>query len=398
LRFRWGRRQWALHFLHFEAGMSLARRMILMAALVPLAAGCESVKSGLEEMDSRMGKVLATEGQANVRPGLEPLYRKQIEPPPSLAETSPDSVPLPDWALPFPQGRLNGAQAETLLAGDPMAQRFLALKQLAEAGAVPVDDVSARKQANMGALLPLSAPKPPAAGLDRPIPPVSEVIRHFSDLGDGIGRGDDRTRAAERSFVLDSLLPKDPPARQQYSPPDLFSARKLIERLGRLMDTGLITPDERTTETAALDSLMAGGTLPELYQPPKPPEPPKKKKTAGSGRGSRMSGGVSGKLEIIPSPPGVEPPRLAAGAKGPAGLHLLSMGVAAHGDKAWDALKIEHPELAALGFMVSKADLGDLGVTYRLIAGPLEPAQAEQLCVQLKARGQTCTPTPFPAQ
>jgi hypothetical protein len=40
--------------------------------------------------------------------------------------------------------------------------------------------------------------------------------------------------------------------------------------------------------------------------------------------------------------------------------------------------------------------LGDLGTTYRLIAGPLDPAAAEALCKTLLPQGQACTPTPFP--
>lgn len=374
--------------------MSLRRRMILMAAVLPLVAGCGTTASQNADPEAQ----LETAAKKRAPPGLEPLYRTHIEPPPSVVEATPDSVPLPAWALPFPQGRLDSAQAETLLAGDPMALRFLALKRLTEMGEVPVDETAARKDANMGALLPLTAPMPPAAGLERPIPPLGEVVGHFTGLGEGKGRGDDRTRAAERSFLLDKLLPKQPAARQQFSPPDLFSARKLLERLGWLEDAGLVTPEERARESGAVDALMASGALPEVLIPPKPVEPPKAKPKSALGRGQRMPGGVSGRLEVIPSPPGVEPPHLAAGAKGPAGIHLLSMGTASHGDKAWEALKKEHPELAELGYKVSRADLGELGVTYRLVAGPVEPAQAEKLCATLKPRGQTCTPTPFPAQ
>lgn len=377
--------------------MSLRRRMILMAAVLPLAAGCAKVNSTADELQARVDKYHAD--RAFYRPGLEPINSTspQLR---SVEEPPPDFVAPPPEQLPFPQGRLNAAQAETLLAGDFMAQRFLALKRLAEMGVVPVDDAAARKDSNMGALLPLTAAKPPATGLDRPIPPVGEVVERVADLARPKKAGDDRSRAAERGFVLDSLLPKQPAARQQYAPPDLFSLRKLKERLGWLEDSGLVTPEERTRETAALDDLAAGGTLPELFSPPQPPEPvkPKPKKKAGLGRGQRMPGGVSGRLEVIPSPPGVEAPKLAAGAKGPAGVHLLSMGTAIHGEKAWDALKKEHPELAELGYKVSRADLGDLGATYRLVAGPLEPVQAEKLCATLKPRGQTCTPTPFPAQ
>ncbi|MBC7908267.1 MAG: SPOR domain-containing protein [Rhodospirillaceae bacterium] len=374
--------------------MFLRRRMILVAAVLPLAAGCAKVNTTVDELNSRVVKYQAD--RTLVRPGLE--SRVPERPQPAAMAAAPRSVTPPTGPLPFPQGRLDAAQAETLLAGDPMALRFLALKRLTEMGEVPVDETTARKDTNMGALLPLTAPRPPAAGLQHLIPPVNEVIKRFTDLGDGKVRGDDNSRTAERAFMLDSLLPKQPAARQQWSPPDLFSARKLKERLGWLEDAGLVTPDERTRETAAVDDLMAGGTLPELFTLTNPVAPPKPKKKTGLNRGQRMPGGVSGRLEVIPSPPGVEPPKLAAGAKGPAGIHLLSMGTASHGDKAWEALKKEHSELAELGYKVSRADLGDLGVTYRLVAGPVDAAQAEKLCATLKPRGQTCTPTPFPEQ
>jgi hypothetical protein len=351
-----------------EAGMPLSFRVMLLAAILPLAAGCAS---------------------RNVPEVVE-------IPPLAAPEPEPAAAPAPV----FPVARLDLAQAEVLLAGDPMAQRFLALKGLLERGQIVPDEAQMRRSSNLGALLPLSAPRPPAAGLERPIPPVSEFIDRFTELGTGKPRGTDASREAERAFLLDSLLPKAPASRQQYAPHDRNAVRALKERLGRLEDCGLVSTDERAAELEALDKLVATAALPETLVVAAAPEKPKaKKKVVGSGgRGSRMPGGVSGKLEVIPSPAGAMPPPLGSGATGPAGIHLLSMGTATHGEKAWDALKKEHAELAELGYKVSRADLGDLGVTYRLIAGPVEPAQAEKLCAALKPRGQTCTPTPFPAQ
>lgn len=374
-------------------------RRVLMVALAPLLlAGCQSLKTELDVAAWRLDRAQAAlEGRQYIRPGLEPLYAAKPPPPDAELPPPPPPVPPPPEAVPFPAGRLAPEQAEMLLAGDPMALRFLALKQLAARGLVPVDDVGARKDANLGALLPLTAPEPPAAGLEAPLPPLADMVARFDGLSRSAVRGTPESRAAERDFLAEAVLPKAPAKRQSYSPPDITSARKLQDRLGRLEDAGLITPDQRAGETAAVDKLVAGGTLPEVLEPPKAPEPPKPKKKTTSGRGNRMPGGVSGKLEIIPSPYGVDAPKLASGAAGPAGMHLLSMGSAAHGDKAWEALAKEHAELAGLGHTVSRADLGELGVTYRLIAGPVEPARAESLCAALKARGQQCTPTPFPA-
>lgn len=368
-------------------------RKFLMVAALPLLAGCQDLGNRLDYTAVQVER--AAQGDKFVSPGLEPLHAAKgyranppSEPPP------PQPMPPERDLVPFPVGVLTPDQAEMLLAGDPMALRFLALKLLTARGLVPVDEAVARKQANLGALLPLTTPEPPAAGLEAPIPPLPQVMDRFGGLGTGAERGNVATRAAERDFLTDVLLPKQPAKRQPYSPPDIASARKLQDRLARLEDAGLVTPEERAEETEAVDKLIASGVLPEVLQPPKPPEKPKKKKVGG--RGNRMPGGVSGRLEIIPSPPGVEAPKLAGGAKGPAGVHLLSMGSAAHGDKAWEALTKEHAELGGLGHTVSRADLGELGVTYRLVAGPVEPAQAESLCATLRTRGQACTPTPFP--
>lgn len=375
--------------------MAFVARKFLIVALLPLVAGCQRMQLELDTLAAQVDQTQArVDGRPYIRPGLESLYAPK--PPPPEQEPLPVPVPPAAEAVPFPVGTLSPEQAEILLAGDPMALRFLALKQLTLLGLVPVAEAEARKDTNLGALLPLSAPLPPSAGLEGPVPPLKEMAGRFGGLGTGTVRGNPTTWSTERDFLTDSLLPKVPARRQPYSPPDIASARKLQDRLGRLEDAGLITPEQRATETDAINRLIAGGTLPEVVEPPKPPPAPKTVKKT-SGRGNRMPGGVSGKLEVIPSPPGVEAPKLATGAKGPAGLHLLSMGSAAHGDKAWEALIKEHAELSGLGHTVSRADLGDLGVTYRLLAGPVEPAQAESLCATLLTRGQACTPTPFPA-
>lgn len=369
-------------------------RMLVTAALVPLVAGCADLAARVE---ATAGTIERLVDPTTPRPGLEglagpaePLPVPPAEPPPNLP------IPPPPAAIPFPTGARPTAEAEPLLAGDPMALRFLALKILAEQGLAPIDDVAARKDGNMGALLPLTTPLPPASGLDRPIPPLAQVVERFAQLPED--KGTEATRAAERGFMLDALLPKIPTARQKLTPVDQQSAREAQARLDRVKEAGLITRSEHEAEAAALAALAP--TLPEtLTPPPPPPAPAKKKKTvaSGSGRGARFPGGVSGKLEVVPSPPGVKAPALAAGFTGPVGLHLLSMGSAGHGDKAWEALKKEFPELVPLSFKVSRADLGELGATYRLIAGPLETsAAAEALCATLRSKGQTCQTTPFP--
>lgn len=369
-----------------EAGMRPFLRLLATALLLPLAAGCAGKGITADELERY---------QADERMAAALLEQPVTQPPPV-----PRPLPLApsDPALAVPANR-SPAEAETLLAGDPMALRFLALQQLGARGLAPPDEVTPRRDANIGALLPLTAPQPPATGLDRPIPPLDQILDRFSALTGRQGaadKGTDASRAAERGFMLDALLRKQPAARMALSPPDQVAARQVRARLDRVQAAGLITPPEHEAEAAALAALTA--TLPESATPPAPP--PKKKTTAGatgSGRGQRFPGGVSGKLEIVPSPPGIAAPKVTAGFAGPVGVHLLSMGSAGHGDKAWEALKKEFPELTPLSFKVSRADLGDLGATYRLVAGPLgNAAAADKLCADLRAKNQTCQTTPFP--
>lgn len=343
--------------------MRVVYRLLVWAALAPLA-GCSS------EPEAPRAPVPA-------------------EPP------APVMLPAPPPVAVQPAPALPVAEAERILAGDPMALRFLAFRLLGERGLAAPDELGPRKDTNMGALLPLTAPLPPATGLERPIPPLDQLAARFGELKGG--RGTPETRGAERAFMLDALLPKAPVARENLAPPDKESARRVLARLDRLAEAGLITPGEKEAEAAQVNARMDG--LPETLLPPPPPPEAKKGKGTGSGSGNRVTrlpGGVSGKLEVVPSPPGIAAPKVAAGYAGPVGLHLLSMGAAGHGDKAWEALKKEFPELAPLSFRVSKADLGDLGATYRLIAGPLEAKPAETLCAAIRAKGQSCQTTPFP--
>ena len=313
-----------------------------------------------------------------------------IEPPPPLPPPKvAQPAPPPPPPLALPQGHIANGQAARLLADDPMALRFLALRTLAEDGLVTPAEANSRIQANLGALLPLTEAAP-ATGLIQPVPPLDGLVARFRALDSGRGRGDDATRRAERAFLLESLLPADPERREQMTPPDLVAARRLLARVERLEDAGLITEGQQIRETNAVKTLMASGRLPETVAVVEPPKP-KPKRVPHKRRPYRGF-----MAEVLPNPPGVDAPKLPPGFKGPAGVQLLSMSAAKYGATAWASLTHEHPQLAALTYKVVKADLGNLGVTYRLIAGPLEPTAAATLCMTLVAKGQECAPTPFP--
>lgn len=382
------------------------RRILTFLTLPVLLNACSTVDSYVQSTAAKLEH--ATNSSAPPRPGLEPLYRspdQETARAPVRPSASPLPLPQPDAEdIPFPPRLIGHAEAEALLAGDPAALRFLTIRRLAETGQISPEDAAARVGTNMGALLPLTDPQPPATGLFLPAPPSSAIEKAMAATWNSPGG------ASQRDFMVDSVLPKNPAKREAMTIPDKQAARQTMARLDRLNQAGLIGADQKQAEEQALQALMDGGTLPEslaaLAPPPEPVQPAKPKKTgktggssSGSGSGrpmERLQGGVSGELKVIPSPAEVNAPAIPAGFTGQAGIHLLSMGSATHGEQAWKALSTQYPELAALTYKVVRADLGELGVTHRLIAGPLSPANAAELCAALKPKGQACTPTPFP--
>ncbi|MBR9971042.1 hypothetical protein [Magnetospirillum sulfuroxidans] len=369
------------------------RRALPLLMLTLLLPACGSVNSYVQ---STAAKLEQATNPDKPRPGLEPLYQPTALPSQADSIAQPEPASLED--LPFPPRLIGQDEAEALLSGDPAALRFLAIRRLAEAGLIPAADAGERAGTNMGALLPVTTAQPPAAGLFTPAPAPAVLENAIRRLWDQPGT------QAQRDFLVDNVLPKTPSRREPVTIPDKQSARRALDRLDRLQDSGLITRGQKEAEAGAVQALLDGNALPEALVAAPPPEPvkpvaPKKPRSSGSGSGrpmERLQGGVSGELKIIPSPSEINAPALPAGFAGQAGIHLLSMGSASHGEQAWKALTTEHPDLAALTYKVVRADLGELGVTHRLIAGPLSAAKAAELCAALKPKGQTCQPTPFP--
>lgn len=374
------------------------RRALPLLLLLPLLPACSAVESHVLSTVTKLEQGMDSN---KPRPGLEPLY--QPANPPANPAFIPPPVAPDAQDLPFLPRLLTQAEAEALLAGDPAALRFLAIRRLAETGLIPPTDAGERIQANLAALLPLTTAQPPAAGLFAPAMAPSEMEGIIRDLWN------QPHTQAQREFLIDNMLPKQPKQRQPLFIPDKESGRRALARLDRLYQSGLISRSQKDEELAALNALLDGNTLPDSLLAQAPPEPVKpvapKKPGRGSGTGSgagsakpmeRLQGGVTGELKVIPSPMEINAPALPVGFTGQAGIHLLSMGSASHAEQAWKSLTTEHPQLAALTYKVVRVDLGELGVTHRLIAGPLSPANAAEICAALKPKGQTCQPTAFP--
>jgi hypothetical protein len=278
---------------------------------------------------------------------------------------------------------VQGDQAERLLSGDPWALRFLAIRRLAEENLLSPADAMSRFDADLGALLPLTQPPAPV-GLDRPIPPIARIVGAFRVVPAKSERAD---------FMLEEILPKAPARRLALNPRNQAAARMLEARLTRLVQTGLITPEQSKAEEDAIKELLASGRLPEVEATAPPPPAPAKAKHKG-GSGPRPHRGST--PEYVPDPGNFETPKIDPASTAEAGVHLMSIPDPSQGDKAWTTLKTQYPELAPLSQKLVRTDLGDVGVTWRLIAGPLSAADATKLCEGLKAKGQNCTATPFP--
>ena len=309
---------------------------------------------------------------------------EEAEPVVEQAAPPPPPEPLQPVKVMYPAS-VKGMDAEQLLAGDVWALRFLALRQLAEARIIPPEEAEMRATANLGALLPLTKVAP-AGDLDRPIPPLSQILataRSFPPGSNALG------------VVLDSLLPKAPAQRTLLGPHTKDAARKVRARLSRLDATGLISPAERAAEEDALDALLNSNRLAETTMLPPPPPPPEKPKPKGHGGGAGGHHRGSEPL-YVPDPSNFQTQTLDPKATGPAGLYLMQVPDPSQADKAWTMLKTQHAELVPLGVVLVKTDLGDVGVTWRLVAGPVPAEDARKLCDGIRPKNYDCTPIPYP--
>ena len=300
-------------------------------------------------------------GSSDVK-GYPPLAASWPAPPPPPVVEAPSVIP---------QVPLDPPAA---IASDPEALRFHALRRLKDTGLAAADDATARRTANLGALLPYSAPAP-AAGLARPAP--------LQDIADQLARLVSRPAAiageteAQRGFLMENLLPLEPRARALPARIDPAALKLGRDRVDTLARVGLVSPEERMMELAAIEQ----GEQVLAKTPPPPPAPAKKKPTR-----KKPPVGSQGGAKPGDEPGGAIPLKGA----GPVGVHLLSMASDSMTAKAVDALKKEYPELAALEFKAVKTEIPDLGTTYRLLAGPLPRDEAEKLCIALRAKAQSC--------
>ncbi|MFA7430462.1 MAG: SPOR domain-containing protein [Rhodospirillaceae bacterium] len=215
-------------------------------------------------------------------------------------------------------------------AAGPAAQRFVVLARLRDEALITGEEYLRRRAANLGALLPLSEP-PPGLGMNTPSPGADEVVSRLRALREAYETRNVSAaqHAAERTMILDGLLPAAPRTRAMpaVAPAGLLEAATAVGRLQRLHEMGLISAAEQARERAAIDRATRSGAAQGRATAPASaaasPRPDRKPAApaatsgaqaatplvpaAGTGNPAATLRSGRGPLEILPTPaPGTE--------------------------------------------------------------------------------------------
>ncbi|MBR6663696.1 MAG: hypothetical protein IKL33_02600 [Alphaproteobacteria bacterium] len=137
--------------------------------------------------------------------------------------------------------------------------RFLVLKELAENDYISKEEFITRRNANIGALLPLTK-KAPGVGIDLPVPAPELIIERISVLKQGV---EDRAItprefSAERDIIIEALMQPNPRSRLKPKAPskDILGAAKDLRKLEVLYDMNLITSAEKEAEKKQIEKYL----------------------------------------------------------------------------------------------------------------------------------------------
>jgi len=245
--------------------------------------------------------------------------------------------------------------------------RFKTMRALLEQGLITQEEFVTRRKVNVGALLPLTS-APPSSGMDRSVPPVEQVSGRLRAIGRALEMRalSPSQHTAERSMILDALMPANPSSVANPAPPPkgLMEAADEVRRLELLKAADLITSDEYSKERAAIEAFMQPRPTTSSLQKSKPT-------------------GNTGKAQVNLS--GFQP-----------AIHLASFRQQKAATRGWRLLKKKFRSLlGGLKSSIERVDLGGgKGVFYRLKAGPLPSnAAAKDACRKLKSKRQYCDPT-----
>lgn len=280
---------------------------------------------------------------------VAPIYKQGQSQAPAQPPVQPAATPM------FKSADLN------------IVSRFKALRTLLGQGLITQEEFIQRRQANIGALLPLTS-QPPATGLGRPVPQVDQVSGRLRAISRALEMRalSPAQHTAERSMILDALMPAQPKAVElpALMPKGLMEAADLVRRLEMLRESDIITSDEYLKERAAIERTMqpAAAKPPTAAAAPVAPQEMAKPK------------GMSGFQPAV---------------------HLASYRRKGAAERGWVALTKRFSQLSGLEPRIERVDLGSTkGVFYRLKAGPLPSNNAaKDICRKLKAKRQFCEPT-----
>ena len=253
-----------------------------------------------------------------------------------------------------------------------VVSRFVTLRTLREQGLVTAEEYNARRQANIGALLPLTSP-PPSAGLERPVPATDQIVGRLRAIGRALEMRalTVAQHASERAMILDALLPAAPVvvANPASPPTEMMAAADAVRRIEFLRDGGVVSAEEYMRERKAVEVAMT---------PPAPEPPP-----------------VAEAKPVEAPAPAAAAAKGAALAKGALAVHLASYRSRQQAERGWRQIQGAHKEiLGKLQSEIVEVNLGSgKGIYYRLKAGPLASKDAvADTCRQLKQRRQYCEP------
>jgi len=265
-------------------------------------------------------------------------------------------------------GGFSGADASII-------SRFSTLRALRDQGLITQQEFAQRRQTNVGALMPLTSP-PPSAGLDRPVPTTEQISGRLRAIGRALEMRaiSVSQHAAERSMILDALMPSAPVvvANPGVPPTGLMQAADAVRRLEQLKNSGYIGSDEYARERQAIELSMRPAASPAM--------------SVNGGAPAAAPAGQVTKLE--------KPKAMKKQGRQPA-VHLASYRSVKQAERGWAQIRRAHSGLIGeLDHAVNKVNLGKKGTYYRLKAGPFPDAgTAKDMCNKLKRRRQFCEPS-----
>ncbi len=140
----------------------------------------------------------------------------------------------------------------------------------------------------------------------------------------------------------------------------------------------VLAPPPPSTATPATPAPAPAAS--DLLLPPPPPAKP----------AQHMSAAAVATPAAVPKPAASALPTPGSGPM----IQLGAFRDEATASQEWQKLTAAHAsELAGLSPTIERADLGPKGIWYRLKSGPLDPDEARQACVSLKAASVSCIVT-----